>query len=86
MKRLGQVLLVLGMAALAALLRLSGPGMARRRLGWLPWCVAVLSFVLTVPAYRFLDALWSPVFPAAACVATWAALGLLDRRWSDGKR
>ena len=85
-KPLGQAVSMVGMAALAALLRLSGPGMARRRLGWVPWCLAVLSFVVAVPVYRFLDALWSPVFPAMACVATWAVLGFLDRRWSDGKR
>lgn len=84
--RLGQVISVIGMATLVALLYLSGPGRSRRRLRWMPWGVAVLGFVLAVFAYRFLDALWPPVFPAAACVTTWAVLGLLDRRWSDGKR
>ena len=84
MERLGQALSVIGMAALAALLRLSGPGMARRRIGWLPWCAAVASFLVAVLAYRFLDVLWSPVFPALACVLTWAVLGFLDRRWSHG--
>jgi hypothetical protein len=83
--RLGQALSVVVMATLAALLRLSGPVMARRRLGWLPWSLAVLSFVVAIVVYRFRDLLWSPVFPAMACVATWAVLGFLDRRWSDGK-
>ncbi len=85
-KWLGEGISVAGMAALAALLRLSGPGMARRRLGWLPWALAALSFGVAILVYRFLDVLWSPLFPAVAGVVTWAALGLLDRRWSDGRR
>jgi hypothetical protein len=52
----------------------------------MPWAAAALGFVLAVFTYRFLDTLWSPVFPAAACVATWTVLGVLDRRWRDGKR
>src|SRR5262245_48420062 len=83
--RTGETISVVIMATLAALLRLSRPGLARRRLGWLPWGLAVFSFVVAVGVYRFLDLLWSPVFPAMACVATWAVLGYLDRRWSDGK-
>jgi CHASE2 domain-containing sensor protein len=83
-KRLGQAMFVIGMAALTALIRLSGPGMARRRLSWVPGCLAIVSFVVAVLAYRFLDVLASPAFPAAACLATWAALGYVDRRWSDG--
>ena len=85
-KRLGQGISVIGMALFAALLRLSWLGMARRRLGWLPWALAALSFGAAVLLYRFLDVLWSPLFPALAGVATWAALGILDRRWSHGKR
>jgi len=85
-KRTGQVISVVGVAAFAALLYLSGPGRSRRRLAWVPWCVAVLSFVLAVLAYRFLDSLWSPVFPAAACLVTWAVLGFLDRRWTHDER
>ena len=49
-----------------------------------PFAAVALTFALAVVCYRFLDALWSPVFPAAACVATWAVLGFLNRRWSNG--
>src|SRR5262249_52217530 len=55
--RMGQAVAVVAMATLAALLRLSRPGMARRRLGWPPWSLAVLSFVVAVVVYRFLDLL-----------------------------
>ena len=84
-RRLGQGISVIGLAALAALLRLSGPGMARRRTGWVPWSLAAACFVLAILVYRLLDVLWSPLFPALAAVATWVALGVLDRRWSHGK-
>ena len=83
-ERTGQVVVILAMAALAALVRLSAAGMARRRRRWEPWGLVALTFALAVVCYRFLDALWSPVFPAAACVATWAVLGFLNRRWSNG--
>jgi hypothetical protein len=61
-------------------------GMARGSSGWLPWIAIAVYVPAAVLAYRVLDRLWQPVFPAAALVATWAALCFLDRRWRNGKR
>jgi hypothetical protein len=86
MKRQGQTVSVLVMAALGAVLRLSRVAMARQRARWMPWVALALYAVVAVVAYWALDRLWQPVFPAVAFVATWAGLSFLDRRWSDGKR
>ena len=86
MTRLGQAVSIFVMAAIAAVLRLSRMGMARGSSGWLPWIAIAVYVPAAVLAYRVLDRLWQPVFPAAALVATWAALCFLDRRWRNGKR
>src|SRR5262249_22558782 len=86
MKRQGQTVSILVMAALGAVLRLSRLAMAPRGARWIPWTALGLYAAVAVVAYWALDRLWQPVLPALAFAATWASLSFIDRRWSDGKR